>query len=649
MPLPVSIPISKHLSADALSDVTKHIDKTLEGLISQWRTLHTQKITAWRRVYRAVPRERYKSFPWKGAANLVPTIVSSFVDQLTARVVMGLYGVDPLFPAGLVGTFSPEENAEEQRIAIETWMSYAGKSPEELNLFHSEYAWFSNAIKYGFAALKHPWEHQVEQVAEAVLDSKVVFRENVKYDGPRPTPILFEDFLINLRATDFRSSNFIAHRVKLNEMELNDRAARGLYPKKKIDTLLAAPDRYGADEAQKNMEMDISGGSSSTYAHKEWDVHECYFPFLYNGQMLHIIASYHRNTKTLLRAVFNFFPDNMVPFKLARLGTDGESILGRGFCELLGAYQEEIAQIHNQRRDAGTLANTTIIRAARSSQLDTQFSVYPMAVLPGEQGEFEFIQIGRSATETIKEEQMTLQLAQDAAGVGPSSAGSGAGTVNKKGAYSAMGSFATQQEGNTRANLHQTTTRYAHLCLGNDLLKLYAHYGIDLKKVKSLGKMGENLQKALENVRNGRICIPIYAATGSINKEIEKQNQMLMLQNVRQHWQMQAQLMQQLDNPMVPPDMKKYAMEVFTAGNLLMANIMKDFNVPDPSRMLPDGGVSDKLKQLNEQEAAQKMQQMLQQAQQAQQGGQEQGVPPQQGNGPGIPMQQPAQPEGPAQ
>jgi len=600
MPLPVSIPISKHFSDTAINAVEKYTKQNIDALSLQWKTLHTQKITSWRRIYRSVPREKYKSFPWKGAANLVPRIVSSFADQLTARVVMGLYGVDPIFPAGLVGTFAPEENAEEQRQAIETWMSYAGKSPEELNLFHAEYAWFSNAIKYGFAALKHPWEHQIEQIAEATTGKDVVFRESVKYDGPRPQPILFEKFLIPLRAIDFRQSNFKAHICTLREMELRDRAERGLYPKSKVESMLAKPDRYGPDEAQKNLEMDLAAGSSSSEMEKEWDVYECYFPFLYNGKLFQLIASFHNASQTMLRCVFNFFPNNGDPFKLARLGTDGESILGLGFCELLGVYQEEVAQIHNQRRDAGTLANTTIIRASRSSQLDTQFSVYPMAVIPGEAGEFEFQTIGRAATETIKEEQMTMQLAQDAAGVGPSSSGSGAGTVGKKGTYSAMGTFATQQEGNTRANLHQTTTRYSHLCLGNDLLQLYAHFGIPEKKLKSMGKMGETLQKALENVREGRITIPIYAATGSINKEIEKQNRMLMLQHIRAHWQMETQILTQLQNPMTPPDLQKYGMQVALSANLLMTSILRDFNIEDPSRILPEPDVKGRLDQLEQ-------------------------------------------------
>lgn len=588
MPLPVALPISKHFSKEAQSDVETYVHRYIDSLLNQWRELRTTKISSWRKVYRATPREKYKSFPWKNASNLVPRVVASFADQLTARLVMGLYGTDPLFPAGLVGTFGPEENAEEQRAAIETFLSQAGKSPSELNLFYTETAWMSNGVKYGFAALKNPWETVVEQVAEASLGESIVFRDHVKYDGPRPTPILFEKFLCPLNVSEFERAPFLSHIVTLSELELRDRMAQKIYKKEDVDKVLTQPDRLGPDQAQREAEQEISGGSPSSEIGKEWDLYECYFPFLFNSKRFHLIATYHHSSRTMMRCVFNFFPENSLPFRLMRLGTDGESILGMGFCSILGMYQEEVAQIHNQRRDSGTLANTTIIRASRSSQLDTNFSIYPMAVLPGEDGEYSFEQVGRPMTETIKEEQMTLQLATDAAGVGPASSGSGAGTVNKKGAYSAMGSFATSQEGNTRANLHQTSSRFAHLSLGNDLLRNYAHFGVSDQKLKSMGKMGEHLKLALENVRKGRIWIPIYAATGSINKEIEKQNLMLLKQNFSAHWQQVAGMLAAMDNPMTPPDVKDYTMKTINAANILMTRIARDFGIEDPSRILPE-------------------------------------------------------------
>lgn len=593
MPLPLAIPVERHItSTDAQETICKYVEKNVSYLLQQWQDLRTTKITAWRKIYRGTPAQKYKSFPWKNAANLVPKIVSSFADQLTARLVMGLYGVDPLFPAGLVGSFAPDEEADKQRAAVETFLSQSGKSPTDLNLFYNEAAWKANAIKYGLAALKVPWETRVEHIALSSDSNSVVFDEKVMYDGPRPHPILFEKFLCPLTVAELERAPFCAHIVTLTEMELRDRMERKLYDKSVVEKILASPDRLGPEQSVKESQQDLAGTMVDSEIAKEYDLYECYFPYYHNGQRFHLIATWSHKTKQMARCVFNFFPDNQIPIHLMRLGTDGESVLGMGFCTLLGMYQEEIAQIHNQRRDSGTLANTTIIRASKSSQLDTNFSLYPMAVLSGEDGEFEFMQVGRTTTETIKEEQITLQLATDAAGVGPASAGSGSGTVNKKGAYSAMGTFATSQEGNTRANYHQTTSRFAHLKLGNSLLQMYAHFGISPSRIKAMGEMGQHLQKALESVKAGRLWIPIYAATGSINKEIEKQNFLLLNQQMNAHYGQIAQALQALSNPMVPPDVKSYTMQSIKGATVLMNRILRDFGVDDPSQVNPEPPMS---------------------------------------------------------
>lgn len=609
MPTPVSFPISKEFDKATVEELTRYVHDQTGNLIQQWKELRETKITAWRRIYRGVPKEKYKSFPWKNAANLVPQIAGSYVDQLTARCVMGIYGIDPLFPVALIGDYDTMTEAEQQRAAAEEWMTYAGKSPEELNLYLAEYVWIKNAIKYGLCAMKTPWEVKIEHVAESQLEGSIVFKETELYDGPKPQPILFENFMMPLTKWDLQHSNMVCHVVTLSEFDLKSRAAMKIYPQKMVDDILASPDRDGPTQAGQAIEQDVAGYSTSGRPGKEYDIYECYFPYLHNSKRFQIIASYHRRSRTMARAVFNFYPDNMLPFRLARMGMDGESCLGLGFCQMLGVYQEEISQIHNQRRDAGTAANTNVLRVGRGSPIDTNFAVYPMAIIPAEQGDLEILPLGRPATETIKDEQQTLALATDRAGVGPSSSGSGSGSPNRKGVYSAQGTFATMQEGNTRANLNLTDMRYAHLSLGSDLLKMYAYFGISDKKLKGLGKMGPHLSKALESVRSGNLTVPVRAATGSVNKEVEKQNKMLMAQHLTQQWQMVQGVLAQQQNPMLPPNVKRYNLEMLQASQNLWSAILKDFGFDDPSQMLPDPHVKEQLTQMEQQGKQQQGQQ----------------------------------------
>ena len=89
------------------------------------------------------------------------------------------------------------------------------------------------------------------------------------------------------------------------------------------------------------------------------------------------------------------------------------------------------------------------------------------------------------------------------------------------------------------------------------------------------------------NVRDGRIYLPIRAATGSINKEIEKQNSMLLLNNLRAHGQQIAQLMQAAANPMAPPELQYFLLTFMQSSTFVMRRISKDFGFEDPSVAVP--------------------------------------------------------------
>ena len=126
MPIPAEIPLSKFFHGDKLKEIESYNRERLESLVKGLRGIREEKITQWRKVYSGMPREKVKSFPWQNASNIVPQIVGSFADQLTAKIAIGTIGIDPIWAALLCGKFKREEKAEDQRAAIEEYMYYAG-------------------------------------------------------------------------------------------------------------------------------------------------------------------------------------------------------------------------------------------------------------------------------------------------------------------------------------------------------------------------------------------------------------------------------------------------------------------------------------------------------------------------------------------
>jgi len=653
MALPVEMPLSKHFGKDRLIEIEKYVEERLQSLTQSLSSLRESKITQWRRIYQGMPLEKTKSFPWQNASNVVIQLVGSFADQMLAKWLMSIFGVDPLWQVNVNGIWEREEKAEEQRAAVQDWLIFSGMEPGYLNLLPKYQAWGSTCIRYGLGAMKLMPERVVEKVAAYEDDKgRVMFNDFVKHDGPVALPLLFEDFLIPLTVSEIERSPFTAQRVRMSKFEMEALLYDPTYDKAAILEILKTPDREGPERTEMDQIMDqgVQSGDSGGNVSKVWDVYECWFPYQMLGRRFSIIYTYHLGTKKTMKRVFNWLPENNLPYVKSVLGYDGERSHGFGFCEMLKDYQEETSAIHNRRGDASTLANTNIFRIGSGTQLDAQFSVFPNAIFPGEEGSFESIPLGRTANETIKDEQMTLQLATDRAGIGPSSSGAGAGTVNKKNAYSAMGTYSVMQEGDTRANLSKTGFKHAHYSLGRLKIMYDANFGISQRDIAAFGKQGKSLTMALENIRKKRLVLPIRAATGSINKEVEKQNEMLLLNNHRAHWQMQAQLLQAISSPMLSPIQKDYLWQTFQAANMLMAKIDKDFGFEDSSALLPMPGGSEEQAQLVHHQAMQQTAGDIGQALMAQHGppGQQQQGQPQ------LPAQtgQPngaAPPQGPVQ
>jgi hypothetical protein len=579
-------PIPVFFGKEGNAALDSYVEERLTYLKSQLRNLHETKVPEWRKGYRGTPKEPNKTFPWPNASNLVVQVIGSHVDTLRARVLGSIFYTPPLYIASLVGEWTEQEKGEDQREVFEEFMNLVGIEPQELDLYRVLSTGFGEAIKFGSCFFKVPWLTEVEY--ERVGYSADTDKLYTKYDGPRPEKLTYEDFGAEPTAATLPQTDFKYHRQRLNKFDLLDRMNKGVYDKNAIASILSKPDRSTRTRTETESLQDQGIDAAGMVIEAEWDIYECHFSYWHNSKKYRIIYTYHQFSKTKLRAVFNFYPKEIEIFEHARLSYDGEDgLFGFGFAEMLTPYQEETSTTHNQRMDANTLANTSVLRVGGQSKLDGIFSLYPGAILPGAEGELEMMNVGRAPSDSVNYERLTLDLAKDRAGVGPASSGSGSGVTNpKKGIYSAMGSFSVMQEQNSRVSINTTDMRYAHVKLGRIFALQYANFGIG-DRAKLFGKKQALLEKALKNIKDGRLALQIKAATASINKELEKQNDMLLTNVLKQHYMGIAQIMEALQNPNMPPEMQDYLKGVIKASHYLMHGILRNFSHDDTSRLLP--------------------------------------------------------------
>jgi hypothetical protein len=189
----------------------------------------------------------------------------------------------------------------------------------------------------------------------------------------------------------------------------------------------------------------------------------------------------------------------------------------------------------------------------------------------------------------IEGELMTLRLAADRSGVDPGTGGPGlgTGTVGKtSGTYSSMGTMSVMQERNQRKNINITDMKYAHIKAGRLFAKIYAEFGIG-KRAEYFGTSTPDIEKALDSYKNKRLGLSIRAASAAVNKEVEKQNNLLLSTIMQRHYTAIGQLIQATQNQQIEPTLKAYMTDVIDGSNALMEQILQSFGFADKSRLLP--------------------------------------------------------------
>lgn len=581
------------LSGEAEIKLKAHLKMRILALEDGLRELHETKIVKWRKAYEATPREKTREFPFYNASNLVVPIIATFSDTLLARVMSAVLKTRPAWVAKIFG--SHKDIDDSVRTGLEEFMEYVGIEPTELDLYRVYHEWFGEGIKYGTSVLKCP--HEVRYHDEVIYESgdgsggsdvKPSFMREIEYEGPRPEKIAFEHFLIPPGCKSLESADIRVHKRVMIKSELEERRFFKIYDPAKVDLIMSRPDRTSPSYSQLMNEESAGAKTTGTYGYKEWDVYECWlnWPTPDGKFKPAIIATYHKSSDTLLRAIYD--THTLLPFALARLFYRDDMIYGYGFCETMWAFQEEISEQHNQRLDNRTIANTRVWRVSPDSKLHAGYRIYPSACVPAEKDEIEPLSAGDISQQTIEDERFSLELAERRAGISPPMQGAGAGSQGKRGIYSAMGTLSVMQEGNRRTDLNISDLRYAHTKLGRILLADYSKFGVRDKLLAMFGDKESKIVKALEAVKSGRIGLPIYSSTASVNKEVEKQNLFLLVNLMRQHYMGIANLIGQASNMMTPEPVKKYMMEVIKASNIVMKNVLRNFDQEDVDLLVPE-------------------------------------------------------------
>lgn len=590
--MPAIRPIKIQFGKDATEDMWKYVEETTQYWYERTKNFRDVKLKEYARLYKALPESDSRDFPWPGASNIEIPIIATNSDQLLARV-MAIYMTEPLWTTRIYGDIDGGAG-DDQRAALERFLGNMALDTNELDFYRVEESWFSSTIRNGTGVIKFPWLYSVETAYAAMgeisdLEYKFEAREIIKLDGPRPENVPLNKFLIDINNQKLDDNKFKCHIMTVSRKTLEDKKALKFFKDEDLDNIIKQPDRSQKELLQQYLESKQGlRNTGSGPLSDEYDLYECWFKYQHNGTNLRLVCIHHPLSKTRLVAFYNYYPDNMDVFEDAKLAYDDDQYYGYGFGEMLKAFQDEIGESHRQRINAKTLSNTTAFRVNKSSKLHSILQFYPGILIPADKDEIDRIDTGNPLAENLEGENMTLALIKERTGIDPATGGTGGGIVNqKRGIYSSQGTFAVLQQQNNRTGLRMSDMRSAHSRAGIKFAKLYSHFGLG-KKLRQFGDNADVLRAAFENVKSGKLGISVRASTASMNKELEKQNDILLSQTLQQLYTADAQIIQALATMQnMPDELKEYYIDTLKAKQALYKNIIQNFGHDDAARLIP--------------------------------------------------------------
>jgi hypothetical protein len=572
-----------------IKDKVAHLDRRL----MQFRQ---EKLPELVRLYNARPKSKEIDWPWPGAANLVIPIIGTYSDELLARIMGGIWMYDPLWAATLSGDISSKDGEELKQI-IQQFLMDMAYDPDELDLYRVEQSADHSAIKYGTGIVYTPYEYK-EQMERFYTGGGLSELDSVRSrprlitvkDGPAPSLLPLNRFIFDPGIPRLEDMKLCGHIEPMDYWAIKDlRSSSPYYKQSDIDYLLNQPDAIQETEMEReiNEAFQIDNGGIDTGAAR-WNIYHLEFKFRLGSMPEQCFkARYHKRSDRVLWIVFNNYPRNMLPYQDMKLAYDDESYLGKGFAEMLRIAQTEISNNNNWRTNNRNYAMLGAWRIDPESKLTSILDIFPGVGIPARENELEYIKTGADLGYSDGPDQFHMAIAKERVGVDPAIGGTGGGIMNpKRGIYSAAGTSMVMNQANNRNNLRTGDMRAAHVKLGLKFLTMYANFGIG-DKLKKYGTQAEKLKKALDLYRQGILGLKLRPASASANKELDRQNDILLADRLTAFYTQQSQIIQAIEMPNIPPDLKQYYLDTMLAGRALMIGLLRAFNKDNTETLVP--------------------------------------------------------------
>lgn len=552
-----------------------------------------KKIQKWQKQFRGIKKE--KVFPYPKASNIAIPLTRWLIETVFVRVIDAIFSQQKVWTCRAK---KPEwvDIAPHIEDALDWWQKRIAKLRKTIS------SPLLQAMKMGTGLLNLSYDRIKRTVYKRADETEKANKEITKYadtdgnqmvkvpdtvyEGPGLKTISLEDWIISSDSTSLQDAFLAGFRTYLRIPQFEVRAKNRFYdvPDDKLERII------------KGDVLDETKVERIKESHKEVDeedrtrieIWELWLKYDVDddGEEDDIVITFHQETRTILRAMYNPYFYGFRPFQEIVFDPTEYSFYGVGGCEKLEQLQEVEDTLWNQRIDKANQFNAPVY-LRDSTQISENFeTIYPgiiIDVLDIEKA-VKVLEYPGAYPDTAPLEALINHYAQLVIGVSPHVMGQP--TAERPVARETL---VLIQELNKKYKYYIDNGRTFFNELGMRVVEMIAQFQPRYEyKVEDKGVFETRIVEFPPDLIRDGIEIDLMASSEVMNTEIRREINMTLYQIINDYSTKLYGMATALNNEYTPQPLKQLIVNVAEIGAKVMKRILRDFQCIDAEDLVPD-------------------------------------------------------------
>lgn len=566
------------------------------------RSALDQQWIAWLGQYRAPVDETLKSFPFEGASNRTLPITAMNADPLLARFLTTIHAPNNLWTLAALN-----ERWVNVAKPLQDFLQYLDETV--LKMFSTNYRCLLEFIKLGTCIYKTGWFYQrrkgrsYDVMGHLVPATTIIGRPYVDF-------VSLADFVIpggydNIQADDYRGAPWVAERFwkRYPDFLATAKGQEPFLPAYDPDKVEIIKNYLQITRTKAEQERDTLE-KNPPWRMQRIELFEVHarFGVKSDSDIDDVVAVVHLPTRSVLRVTLNPYRHGMRPYECARY-IRGDGFYGIGVGEQSQMFQDWLSTLANYQTDNVLLANAVMLAVKMGANVVPGEPIYPGKVWALDDPSKDILPIKLSEIYASLPQLSGIVQAwgERRTGLNDLQFGNPANLPSRTPATSMLSLL---QEGNRRFDLSLKELRLNCLDrVGLRVLQMLQQFAADAQldperrylrlAAQVLGDqpgqwVSQMLELPIEEIESG-IGVSISATSGMVNREIEKQSFLALVQLQAQLAPQYLQLAQIATNPQIlmgAPGLAKTAEELYHGFAELQKRLLEQYDVRNPEEIL---------------------------------------------------------------